>query len=246
MAYQLTPLQNAQLRSRQLTRSVDAPRTIDLIPQARMSAGQLQADAMRRAQAANASVAAANREIQRLRRQADANSVLLRRLVGTGGTFNTGSRNMNLSPYVVPSTPGKGGILPTEAAAFGASDPAGTSVSVAVPSWARSRLTGTFVEGVTLVGTGGLASTSELAKIEFSMFVNDQTIAALNRVPCDVAAATLDGPQIIPASVYIGADVELTVDFDVLITLTAASAGEVFLRMWCGDGDSYDLPVKMR
>lgn len=219
-------------------------RTLDMIPGARASSASLQREGYNRAVQASQQAGMARAALNQLQRQSDANTMLLRRLVGQGGTFNSGNRQMNISPYVVPSTPGKGGILPTDPAAFGMTDPAGTSVTVTVPAWARARLTGTFIEGVTLVGTGGLAAVGELAKIEFSVFVNGQTVAALNRVPADVASRTLDGEQIVPASIYIGADVEFTAQFDVLITLTAASAGEVFLRLWCGDGDSYDLRVK--
>jgi len=235
--YALTPYIGDRVIS---GRTFKPSNTLEMASRAKLTrAAQL--DAARRT--TNARVAAANASagLQALQNQIDANTRMLAAAIGGGGVVSGGDRRMNMSPYVRPSQPGKGGVLPTEAATFATSEAANTTVSVAVADSVRARLTGTVIEGITAIGTGQLASASEQAKVEFSVFVNGQTEAEAFRVPLDQCAGTLDGPQILPVDIYIGADVEVTVDFTTILALADEGGGDVFLRFWCGDGTTFSV-----
>lgn len=212
--------------------------TFDLASAAKMNRAEI-INQHNRSSVARKAAAQSRANLGALQRQADANTRMLALALGSGGTVRGGDRRMNVSPYVRPNTPGKGGVLPTEEATFASGAAAGTTVTVTLPSWARARITGTVIEGITAIGTGQLSSSSEQAKLEFSVFVNGMTESEANRVPLDTIAGTLDGPQILPVDIYVGPDVEVTVEISTLLALAADGGGTVFLRFWCGDGTSF-------
>lgn len=196
--------------------------------------------AARAAQAASTQIAT---QIASMRARLDAQDELLRRFVGVGGTVHGPDRNRGISGYVVPSTPGKGGILPADVVETTDNAAAGTIYQFGVPAWARARLTGTYIEAISAVGSGGM-TIAEAAKCEVSLFVNGISVVEANRIPLDQIYPTLDGSQRIPTQIYVGADVDVTGEVRVLVDLGADAEGEVMIRFWCGDGTSYDLRMR--
>lgn len=189
-------------------------------------------------------ISALRGQVSTLANGLSAQQQLFERLVGRGGQFFSGSRDANISPYVVPGTPGKGGILPTEAQEFGDETvTAGSTYTMQIPSWARARLTGTSIEGITAQGFGTFTRNVATA-FEFSLYVNGISVVEANRVPLDQVFGTIAGDQILPQNIYVGADVEVTAQLTALMDVTFGDDGAVFLRFWCGNGDSYALRVR--
>lgn len=189
-------------------------------------------------------VSALRGQVATLANNLSAQQQMFERLVGRGGQFFSGSRDANISPYVVPGTPGKGGILPTESQEFeDETVTAGSSYTLTVPSWARARLTGTSIEGITAQGFGTFTRNVATA-FEFSLYVNGISVVEANRVPLDQVFGTIAGDQILPQNIYVGADVEVTAQLTALMDVSFSDVGAVFLRFWCGNGDSYALRVR--
>lgn len=156
-----------------------------------------------------------------------------------GGMVSAGNRNANLAAYAAPPKVGKGGILETEFATFTAASPANTTEEASITNATRARLTDTYWEYAALVAEGDLADRDELRKIQVTVLVNGNPIPTLFRVPADVFADSLDGPQLIPVNEYIGSDADIEVIFETQRALTTASDADIGIRIYSGNGSTY-------
>lgn len=142
------------------------------------------------------------------------------------------------SLYAQPDENGKGGIVWSPVATFGAADPAGTVETVEITGLDRARLTSTLIRAIQFVLGGDLEDLTEAAKVVCSLELNGLTNERLNRVPLDFApgpGGVIVTTLPIPQGIYVPPDTFITLEFETETALTTSADGTVQARIIAGE-----------